>query len=270
MSIFFSSATSCSSTPAPTSVNIYKPILPCRTTSSIHFIYSFSSSASISLYHSRRIWTKSKLSVVSDEQQLDSIDTTEKQQNSKEEEEKVQKGYELYVCNLPRSTEISDLVDLFKPFGTLISVEVTRNADTGVSRGCGYVTLTSAEEAEAAIVALDGSDLGSRELRVKFSEDMISGRKNNTMVQPKKIIETPYKTYAGNLSWSVTVEDLKEYFSQYGTVVTARLLHDKKSGKNRAYGFISFSSADEAKAATASNGMVFKGRTMPVREVLKE
>lgn len=76
------------------------------------------------------------------------------------------------------------------------------------------------------------------------------------MVQPKKIIETPYKAYAGNLSWSVTVEDLKEYFSQYGTVVTARLLHDKKSGKNRAYGFISFSSADEAKAATASNGMV--------------
>lgn len=52
---------------------------------------------------------------------------TEKQQNSKEEEEpqgKVQKGYELYVCNLPRSCEISDLVELFKPFATLISVEV--------------------------------------------------------------------------------------------------------------------------------------------------
>lgn len=103
---------------------------------------------------------------------------------------------------------------------------------------------------------------------MKFSEDMVSGRKNNTIVQPKKTTETPYKAYAGNLAWSVTVEDLREHFSQYGSVVTVRLLHDKKLGKNRVYGFISFSSADEAKAATASNGMVNKiSPFLPVQSI---
>ncbi|PSS11656.1 RNA recognition motif domain protein [Actinidia chinensis var. chinensis] len=71
---------------------------------------------------------------------------------------------ELYVCNLPRSFGISELLDLFKQYGTVQAVEVSRNADTGLIRGCGYVTMTSVDDAKSAIAALDGSDVGRREM----------------------------------------------------------------------------------------------------------
>jgi polyadenylate-binding protein len=66
------------------------------------------------------------------------------------------KPCELYVCNLPRSADIPDLMEMFKPHGTVFSVEISRSPETGLSRGCGYVTMGSIESAKAAISALDG------------------------------------------------------------------------------------------------------------------
>ncbi|KAA8516225.1 hypothetical protein F0562_019404 [Nyssa sinensis] len=167
---------------------------------------------------------------------------------------------ELYVCNLPRSCGISELLDIFKPYGTVQSVEVSRNAETGISRGCGYVTMSSMEEAKVAIAALDGSDVGGREIRIRFSADMNTKRKNlealNSAPNKNLIFESPYKVYVGNLAWSVRPEDLRNLFSQFGTVVSARVLHDRKGGKNRVYGFLSFSSAAESEASMSLNGTV--------------
>ncbi|XP_039135040.1 28 kDa ribonucleoprotein, chloroplastic [Dioscorea cayenensis subsp. rotundata] len=179
---------------------------------------------------------------------------------------------ELYVCNLPRSCDVSQLLELFKPHGTVYAVEVSRDPATGFSRGSGFVTMSSIQEAKTAIAALDGSDLSGREMRVQYSADMTSGRRNiealNTAPKKDIVFETPYKAYIGNLSWSVKPEDLREHFSQFGTVVSTRVLYDRKGGKNRVYGFLSFSSADELKSALEQNGSEFRGRTLLVREVL--
>eukprot|EP00262_Sarcandra_glabra_P009313 TRINITY_DN2346_c0_g1_i1.p1 TRINITY_DN2346_c0_g1~~TRINITY_DN2346_c0_g1_i1.p1 ORF type:complete len:319 (-),score=48.12 TRINITY_DN2346_c0_g1_i1:611-1474(-) len=182
------------------------------------------------------------------------------------------RSYELYVCNLPRSCDIAELLELFNPYGTVQSVEVSRDIKTGISRGCGYVTMSSFSEAKAVIAALDGSDLGGREMRIKFSSDMTSKRKNTASNKPRKkntIFESPHRVYVGNLAWSVKPEDLKEHFSQFGTVVSTRLMFDRKPGRNRVYGFLSFSSAAEQEAAVSSSGTEFHGRTILVRELFK-
>ncbi|PKA61424.1 33 kDa ribonucleoprotein, chloroplastic [Apostasia shenzhenica] len=167
---------------------------------------------------------------------------------------------ELYICNLPRSYGISQLLEIFMNYGAVLSVEVSRDPETGISRGSGFVTMGSILEARSAIAALDGSDIDGREMRVKFSVDMVSGRKNTGALNsaPKRniVFESPYKMYVGNLSWSVRPEDLREHFSQYGTVVSTRVLHDRKGGKNRVYAFLSFSTPDEAKAAIEATGQV--------------
>lgn len=177
---------------------------------------------------------------------------------------------EIYVCNLPRSCDLPELVEMFKPFGTVLSVEVSRNAETGVSRGCGYVTMSTINEAKVAIAALDGSDLGGREMRVRFSVDMNPRRMNRLALNspPKREIlyESPYKLYVGNVPQDVKPEDLRNHFSQFGTVVSVRFLHDRKAGKSRCYGFLSFSSAAERDAAICLHGTEFYGRTLVVRE----
>uniref|UniRef100_A0A803NTQ9 RRM domain-containing protein n=1 Tax=Cannabis sativa TaxID=3483 RepID=A0A803NTQ9_CANSA len=137
---------------------------------------------------------------------------------------------------------------------------ICRNLETGLSKGSGYVSIESIEAAKAAIAALDGTDVGGREMRVKFSTHMNPKRRNpeplDSVPLENKIYESPYKVYVGNLAWSVRPEYLRDHFSQLGTVKSARVLRDRKGGKNRVYGFLSFSSAEERDAALSLNGEV--------------
>jgi len=73
--------------------------------------------------------------------------------------------------------------------------------------------------------------------------------------------------YAGNLSFDVSENDLREVFEQFGQVAEVRLIMDKYSGKSKGFGFIEMPSKDEAtKAIEEMNGKDFKGRTLNVNE----
>ncbi|KAM7276532.1 hypothetical protein ACFE04_018398 [Oxalis oulophora] len=183
------------------------------------------------------------------------------------------KPCEVYVCNLSRSVEIPDLLEMFRPFGTILSVEISRNPETGVSRGSGYVTMSSIPSAKAAIRALDGSDVNDREMRVRFAVEMNPQRNPEVLnASPRRslIYESPYKLYVGNLHRAVNPQQLREFFSQYGTVVSVKVLHDQKGRKSRAFGFLSFSSETERNSALAANGSGLYGRDIVVRKGLEK
>ena len=78
----------------------------------------------------------------------------------------------LYVGNLPFSTTEDELFALFGADGRQVSeVALIMDRETGRPRGFGFVTMGSADDARAAIEALDGSSLDGRTLRVNESED---------------------------------------------------------------------------------------------------
>jgi cold-inducible RNA-binding protein len=72
----------------------------------------------------------------------------------------------LYVGNLPYTTTDEDLRELFSPHGTVTSTAVISDRETGRSKGFGFVELETAEQAKAAIDALNGKDFGGRNLVV--------------------------------------------------------------------------------------------------------
>jgi RNA recognition motif-containing protein len=72
----------------------------------------------------------------------------------------------LYVGGLPYSTTSSELTDLFSVHGTVESVNVITDKFTGQSRGFGFVEMATKEEAEAAMNALNSTELGGRTLTV--------------------------------------------------------------------------------------------------------
>ncbi len=76
----------------------------------------------------------------------------------------------IYVGNLPYSTEESDLRKVFEAHGTVESIKIIRDRETGRSRGFGFAEMSTKEEAEAAISALNGSDFDGRNLKVSFSK----------------------------------------------------------------------------------------------------
>src|SRR2546423_15641886 len=69
------------------------------------------------------------------------------------------------------------------------------------------------------------------------------------------------KLYVGNLSFRTTDEDLREAFSQAGTVESANVIQDRETNRSRGFGFVEMASAEEAaKAIEMFNGKDIGGR----------
>jgi RNA recognition motif-containing protein len=75
-------------------------------------------------------------------------------------------GSKIYVGGLPYSATESQLQDLFAPHGTVESTRVVTDKYTGQSRGFGFVEMSTAQEANAAIAALNATQLDGRTLTV--------------------------------------------------------------------------------------------------------
>ena len=75
-------------------------------------------------------------------------------------------GSKVYVGGLPYSTDDAKLGELFAPHGNVESAKVITDRFTGQSRGFGFVEMVTAEEAKAAIAALNGTQLDGRTLTV--------------------------------------------------------------------------------------------------------
>jgi RNA recognition motif-containing protein len=73
------------------------------------------------------------------------------------------------------------------------------------------------------------------------------------------------KLYVGNLSFNTTSDDLREAFSQFGTVDSAQVVADRETGRSRGFAFVEM--ADGAEQAIAGmNGADLQGRTLTVNE----
>ena len=75
-------------------------------------------------------------------------------------------GKKLYVGNLSYGVDENGLSDIFSPFGTVESVAIVTDRETGRSRGFGFVEMSNDAEAQAAIEGLNGQDSGGRALTV--------------------------------------------------------------------------------------------------------
>jgi RNA recognition motif-containing protein len=81
----------------------------------------------------------------------------------------------LYVGNLPFSSTEEDLRDLFGRHGAVQSVNVITDRETGRPRGFAFVEMEETSAADDAIRALDGSDLGGRNIKVNEAQDRRRG-----------------------------------------------------------------------------------------------
>jgi len=75
------------------------------------------------------------------------------------------------------------------------------------------------------------------------------------------------KLYIGNISYNTTDDSLKEAFSQFGSVESAVIITDKFSGRSKGFGFVEFSTEEEAgKAIKEMDGQEMDGRAIRVSE----
>jgi RNA recognition motif-containing protein len=73
----------------------------------------------------------------------------------------------IIILNLPRDLSEDGLADLFRAHGGVDSCDLVMDANTGISKGFGFVEMPAEEEAEAAIAALHGTKINKSKIRVK-------------------------------------------------------------------------------------------------------
>jgi len=75
------------------------------------------------------------------------------------------------------------------------------------------------------------------------------------------------KIFVGGLNWDATDDDLRETFGECGSITDAVIVNDRDTGRSRGFGFVTYSSDEEAKAAVEKfDGQDFMGRKLTVNE----
>lgn len=75
------------------------------------------------------------------------------------------------------------------------------------------------------------------------------------------------KLYVGNLSYSLSDSDLEQAFSEFGEVLSAKIIMDRETNRSKGFGFVEFGSNEAATdAINAMNGKEVSGRTLVVNE----
>jgi RNA recognition motif-containing protein len=92
-------------------------------------------------------------------------------------DEECELSKKLYVGNIPFSTTEDELRAVFERHGSVASVNVITDRETGRPRGFAFVEMDEASAADEAMRALDGSELGGRSLRVNEAQDRRGGRR---------------------------------------------------------------------------------------------
>lgn len=167
----------------------------------------------------------------------------------------------LYVGNFPYDIDSERLAHIFQGAGTVELVEIIYNKMTGQSRGFGFVTMSTVEEADKALEMFHRYDLNGRFLTVSKAAKKGSKPPRES---PPRVYEPRSRIYVGNLPWSVDDARLEQVFSEYGTIVSARVVFDRETQRSRGFGFVVMSSEAEMNDAIANlDGQNLDGR--PIR-----
>ena len=75
------------------------------------------------------------------------------------------------------------------------------------------------------------------------------------------------KLYVGNLSYSITSQELEDLFAEHGKVNSAQVIQDRETGRSKGFGFVEMNDANEARAAMETlNSKDVDGRSLTVNE----
>lgn len=166
----------------------------------------------------------------------------------------------IFVGNLPFDVDSEKLAHLFEQAGVVEIAEVIYNRETDQSRGFGFVTMASVEEAEKAVDMFHRYDLNGRFLTVNKAAP-----RGSRPERAPRTFEPSYRIYVGNLPWDVDDARLEQVFSEHGKVENARVVYDRDSGRSRGFGFVTMSSEAELNDAIANlDGQSLGGRAIRV------
>lgn len=200
----------------------------------------------------------------------------------KGEETSVLVARRVYVGNLSYRTTWQDLKDYFKRVGNVVHTDVIRGPGDR-SKGCGIVEFETPEDAAAAILKLNETELDGRAIFVREDREdrdlkealgkgkdegmdaRASKKSRNAPPAGEHVAAIGRRLFVSNLTWDTTWQELKDHFKPAGKVVHTDIL--MVGERSKGCGIVEFESPQEAlRAISTLSNTELKGRQILVRE----
>ncbi|KAI9307440.1 hypothetical protein BJ944DRAFT_176547 [Cunninghamella echinulata] len=174
----------------------------------------------------------------------------------------------IYVKNLDTDLSDEQFNAMFSKYGPVTSALVSRD-DDGTSKGFGFVNFENSDDAHKAVDDLNEKEINGKVLYVgraqKKSEREEELRRQYELAKMEKLAKYQgVNLYIKNLDDDVDDERLRQEFSVYGVITSAKVMRDEKEN-SKGFGFVCFTSPDEAtKAVTEMNGRMLGSKPIYV------
>ena len=187
-------------------------------------------------------------------------------------EEESEQSRKLFLGGLNYQTDESNLRDHFSSYGELVDVVVMRFPDSKRSRGFGFITFSSAAEADACFAdaphTIEDTEIEAK--RATAREESRGGKRSGAGggaggKQKKVNTESHKKLFIGGLDYSTDNDSLKEYFSQFGTITDSIVMTFRDTKRSRGFGFVTYSSVEEVDACQAARPHTLNGKTVETK-----
>jgi len=160
----------------------------------------------------------------------------------------------LYIKNLDTSVTQEEFEEMFRQFGNVTSA-VVQVDEIGNSKGFGFVNYETHDEAQLAVDGLHDTEVRGKKLFVsraqKKAEREEELRRSYEQAKMEKLSKyAGVNLYIKNLEDDVDDEKLRAEFEPFGTITSCKVMRDEK-GTSKGFGFVCFSSPDEATKAVA-------------------
>ncbi|KAI8926602.1 hypothetical protein BC831DRAFT_500713 [Entophlyctis helioformis] len=157
-------------------------------------------------------------------------------------EEKRAKYTNIFVKNIDASVDQAAFEELFKPFGPIVSCALMVNEE-GKSREFGFVNYETHDDARRAVEEMHEKEIAGKQLYVGRAQKKAE-REEDLRIQYEKIREEKINKFQGvnlyvkNLDESIDDEKLRQEFSAYGVITSAKVMLDEKTGVSKGFGFM--------------------------------
>lgn len=140
----------------------------------------------------------------------------------------------MFIGGLSWQTSPESLREYFSKYGEITEVMVMKDPTTRRSRGFGFITFADPGSVDKVLAQ------GTHELDGKKIDPKVAFPRR---AHPKMVTRTK-KIFVGGLSAPTTLEDVKNYFEQFGPIEDAMLMFDKQTNRHRGFGFVTFQCED--------------------------
>lgn len=173
----------------------------------------------------------------------------------------------LYVKNIDPDITEEVLQEKFSTFGKITNIIVMKDED-GNPKGFGFINFDSPDDAKQAVEAMNGEVLGSKAIFVGRAQKRAEREQMLRRQFEEKRLERIQKyqganVYVKNLDDLVDDDYLRKHFSAHGNIVSAKVMRNEK-GISKGFGFVCFSSPEEATKAVAEHGTMVFGKPIYV------